>query len=151
MKQKYRLFRRKSGIYFLENRITKKQESLRTRDRVEATRLFHARNEAHQQPEINMHIAKAYLMAGDPAIVKRTWQAVMEEMGKTKTGATQARWVRATRDKAFERLQHLKLIETKAELLFTIMEKGTVSTNVFLRRIHNFALDMNWLPCPLDF
>ena len=23
---------------------------------------------------------------------------------------------------------------------------GTVSTNVYLRRIHNFALDMNWLP-----
>jgi hypothetical protein len=22
-------------------------------------------------------------------------------------------------------------------------------TNVFLRRIHNFALDMNWLPCPI--
>ncbi len=26
------------------------------------------------------------------------------------------------------------------------MHKGTVSTNVFLRRIQNFALDMNWLP-----
>ena len=26
------------------------------------------------------------------------------------------------------------------------MHNGTVSTNVFLRRIHNFALDMNWLP-----
>ena len=26
------------------------------------------------------------------------------------------------------------------------MHKGSVSTNVFLRRIHNFALDMNWIP-----
>jgi integrase len=30
-----------------------------------------------------------------------------------------------------------------------VLEKGTVATNVFLRRIHNFALDMNWLPCPI--
>src|ERR1051325_1813296 len=29
------------------------------------------------------------------------------------------------------------------------MEKGKVSTNIYLRRIHNFALGMNWLPCPI--
>lgn len=26
------------------------------------------------------------------------------------------------------------------------MKRGTVSTNVYLRRLHNFAVDMNWLP-----
>jgi len=26
---------------------------------------------------------------------------------------------------------------------------GTVATNVFLRRVHNFAIDMNWLPWPV--
>jgi integrase len=29
------------------------------------------------------------------------------------------------------------------------LEAGTVSTNVYLRRIHNFALDMTWLPWPV--
>jgi integrase len=29
------------------------------------------------------------------------------------------------------------------------MRTGTVSTNVFLRRLHNFCVDMNWLPWPL--
>ena len=29
------------------------------------------------------------------------------------------------------------------------MERGKVSTNVYLRRIHNFALAMNWLPVPV--
>jgi integrase len=29
------------------------------------------------------------------------------------------------------------------------MQAGTVSTNVFLRRIHNYALDMNWLLSPV--
>jgi len=25
-------------------------------------------------------------------------------------------------------------------------KSGSISTNIYLRRIHNFALDMNWLP-----
>jgi integrase len=29
------------------------------------------------------------------------------------------------------------------------MEQGTVSTNVYLRRIQNFAVDLQWLPCPI--
>ncbi len=38
------------------------------------------------------------------------------------------------------------LIETQAEHLLAVMRSGTVSTNAFLRKIHNFAVDMNWLP-----
>ena len=30
-----------------------------------------------------------------------------------------------------------------------MLESGTVATNVFLRRLHNFALDMGWLPWPV--
>jgi hypothetical protein len=30
-----------------------------------------------------------------------------------------------------------------------VLENGSISTNVYLRRIHNFALDMNWLPWPV--
>ena len=65
MKQKYRLFRRSNGIYFFQDRFTGKQESLRTRDKSEAQRLVHAHNEAHQQPFLNLQIAKAYLAGSD--------------------------------------------------------------------------------------
>jgi integrase len=41
------------------------------------------------------------------------------------------------------------IIETNGELLFKVLQSGTVSTNVFLRRLHNFCVDMNWLPWPL--
>ncbi len=41
------------------------------------------------------------------------------------------------------------IIETPAELLLRAMQAGTVSTNVYLRRLHNFCVDMNWLPWPL--
>jgi integrase len=30
-----------------------------------------------------------------------------------------------------------------------VLQLGTVSTNIYLRRLHNFCLDMNWLPWPL--
>ena len=30
-----------------------------------------------------------------------------------------------------------------------VLRRGTVSTNVYLRRLHNFCTDMNWLPWTL--
>jgi len=41
------------------------------------------------------------------------------------------------------------IIETPGELLLKVLQTGTVSTIVFLRRLHNFCVDMNWLPWPL--
>ena len=38
------------------------------------------------------------------------------------------------------------IIETNGDLLLKVMQAGTVSTNVYLRRLHNFCVDMNWLP-----
>ncbi len=78
MKMKYRLFKRNSGIFFIQDNATGRQESLKTRDKETARRLFNARNEAHQQPAINLQIARAYLMASDPAFMQRTWQNVMD-------------------------------------------------------------------------
>ena len=149
MKLRYRLFRKASGIYFIENRLTRQQKSLQTRDKESATRIFHAQNEAHEQPAINLQIARAYLMASDPLVVSRTWQHAMEEIVKTKHGSTQDRWMRGIKDKAFDLIRKTPLIETQAELLLNVLKQGTVSTNVHLRKIHNFCLDMNWLPWPV--
>jgi integrase len=41
------------------------------------------------------------------------------------------------------------IIETPGELLLKVMQAGTGSTNVFLRRLHNFCVNMNWLPWSL--
>ncbi len=42
------------------------------------------------------------------------------------------------------------IIETPGELLLKVLQTGKVSTNVFLRRLHNcFAWTWNWLPWPL--
>jgi hypothetical protein len=62
MKQRYRMFPRGS-VFYAEDTTTGKQESLKTKDRTEARRLLAAKNEAHVQPALNLHIARAYLSA----------------------------------------------------------------------------------------
>jgi integrase len=66
-----------------------------------------------------------------------------------KRGKTQLRWERASKDLAFDLIRDRTLLDTRAEHFLSVLEKGKVSTNVFLRRIHNFALDMRWLLAPV--
>jgi integrase len=146
MKQRYRAYRRENGIYYSLDTVTNKRNSLNTSDPEEARRFLNALNEACKQPAINLQIAQAYLQHSDPDYAKRTWQLVMDEMGRAKTGNTKKRWDVAMKDKAFDLIRSLTLIKTQGEHFFEALHKGTVSTNVFLRRVQNFALDMDWIP-----
>ncbi len=148
MRQRYRMFLR-GTVYWVQDNETRKQETLRTKDREEAERLLNVKNEAHRQPIINLHIARAYLMVGDPEAATRTWQGVMDEIVKLKEGETRRRWLVAVKDKALDGIRALAVLETRAEHFLRSLEKGKVSTNIYLRRIHNFALGMNWLPVPV--
>jgi integrase len=148
MKQRFRLFRRGSK-FWTEDAQTGKQESLRTGDRHEALTLLHAKNESFRQPAINLQIAQSYLRAIDPEIGKRTWQFAMDEIVKLKHGPTQERYIAAFFDEAFDLIRRIPLLQTHSSQILKVLEVGTVSTNVFLRRVHNFALDMQWLPWPL--
>ena len=145
MKNQYVLFRRRSGIFYVENCATHKQESLRTQDKAAAHRILNARNEAAWQPAINLQIARAYLMGADPSAADRTWQQVMDAMALTKRGNTRLRWESAMRERPSDTIRHLKLLETHPDHFLAMMARGTVCTNIFLRRLHNFALDMDWL------
>ena len=149
MNARYRMYRRHRGVFYLFDRHTGKRESLQTADESVARRLLHAQNEAHQQPLINRQIARAYLAVGDPHITRRTWQEVMNEIINLKTGVTQARWQVASKDPAFELIRHLPVFETQPDHFLRVLERGRVSTNVYLRRLHNFALDMGWLSWPV--
>ena len=55
----------------------------------------------------------------------------------------------ACKDHAFDLIRNLKLTETRAEEFWQVLKAGTVSTNVYLRRLHNFAVDMNWVLSPI--
>jgi integrase len=148
MKKRFILYRR-GETYYLEDTVTRKQQSLHTKDRPTAERLLHAKNEAEQQTAVNLQIARAYLAASDPQIATRNWRFVMDEMAKLKKGPTLERWERAMKDPAFDVIRSLPVLETRPEHFLRVLEGGKVSSNVFLRRLHNFALDMTWLPWPV--
>ena len=150
MKRRFILYRRKrGGMFYLEDTQSKKQESLHTKNRADAVSVLNARNESTRQPQLNLQIAKAYLSGTDSSVTTRTWQTAIESLTNSKSGANQHRWRIAARDKAFAPLLPRVIIETPGELLLNVIQAGTVSTNVYLRRLHNFCVDMNWLPWPL--
>ncbi len=103
-------------------------------------------NEAGQQPAMNLSLARVYLRHSDPLVSTRTWQTVLEEIIRTKTGNNQTRWMVMAKSKWMDPIRHRLLIETQAEHLLHVLQCGKVSINVYLRRMHNFAIDMNWLP-----
>ncbi len=146
MKERYRLFLRRKSVYYAFDNTTKKFESLKTKDKAQAERLLLAMNEAGKQPAMNLSLARVYLKHSDPMVSERTWQHVLNEIIKLKSGPTQYRWQSAAKDKAFDLIRNRLLIETQPEHFLEVLRKGTVSTNAYLRKTHNFALDMNWLP-----
>ena len=152
MKQRFRLYRRAaSGRFYAQDSLTGKQESLKTSDRTEALRLLNAKNEAAYHPAFNAQLARTYLAIGDSAIGGRTWQVVMDALVRTKRGdpATGKRYALAFQQSCFDELRGLPLLETRPEHFLSVLERGTVSTNVFLRRLHYFAVRMTWLPWPI--
>ena len=150
MKRRFILYRRKlGGTFYLEDTETRKQESLGTKDRAEATALLNARNESVRQPQLNLQIAKAYLAGSDSGVSTRTWQNALDAIVETKSGSTQDRWRRAAKEKALDLIRDRVIIETQAEHLLSCLKAGTVSTNLHLRKLHNFCLSMNWLPWPI--
>jgi integrase len=151
MKTRYRLTRRGSrgDTFYCVDTKTRMRTSLHTADADAAQQIVQAKNQAERQPILNLQIAKAYLAGTDNGITKRTWRDAIETLTATKQGANQERWRRVAKDKALGLLLPKVIMETPGELLLKVMQNGTVSTNIYLRRLHNFCLDMNWLPWPL--
>jgi len=137
----------KSGYYYWQDNDTGKQATLGTTDKREAQRLLHAKNESYCTPTsaINLQIARAYLDAADPKLHTRTWQQVMEQIVSEKSGETRVRWVTAIHDKNFDALRNLPMLETRADHFLAALADRKVSTNYYLRRVHNYALGMDWL------
>jgi len=151
MKTRYRLTRRgiRGDTFYCVDKTTGKRTSLHTTNEDEARQIVEAKNNSERQPVLNLQIAKAYLAGTDNGIATRTWQSALESLINTKEGENQRRWRVAARDRAFMPLLPRIIIETPGEVLLKVLQTGKVSTNVFLRRLHNFCVDMNWLPWPL--
>ena len=151
MKTRFRLITRgeRGKQFYCVDSETGKRVSLKTKDRDAAKQIVLAKNQALRQPNLNLHIAKAYPAGTDSGVTTRTWQNALDALIESKQGSTKERWIRAAKDRALAAIKHKPIIETHAESLFSALKLGTVSTNVHLRKLHNFCLAMNWLPWPL--
>ena len=121
MKSRFIPFNR-AGVYYSEDIVTRAQHSSPPKDEAEALTLLHSKNEAHRQPVLNLHIARAYLTATDPEVAKRTWQVPMDEMTKTKTGPTRTRHEVAMKDKSFNLICNLPILETDFAYFLKVLE-----------------------------
>ena len=148
MRQRFYLFKR-GGLYYLQDGITGKQQSLRTRSRTEAERLWHARNEATANPQINVALARVYLSANDPRMLARTWEEVIEEFCSRGKPQTQSFRRRKVRHRAFEAIRRKPLVETTADDFLSVLKIAGVMGSACLRSIHNLAIGLGWLPWPI--
>ena len=148
MKQRFWLFKRGS-VFYLQDSETGKKDSLGTRDPKQAERLRAARNEAVEKPLLGLTPGRAYLSAYDPNLVERKWQQVMEEFCKHGRLSSRERCERAFKSAPFAKLRSKKIVETTPDDLRAVLSDNQPSTNHFLRRMHNLAVGMGWLPWPL--
>ena len=151
MKERFKMFRRKGGMFYARDTATRSKESLGTKDREQASRLVAAKNQAQEQPALNKGMAKVYLAAASPEFALRTWTDVMEKYVTSGAESSKDRKERAFRSRPYVGLHKLKLIDTAAEHLFAVLEhqKAGNSTHHYLRRLHNFALHLGWLLAPV--
>ena len=148
MKNKYTLFRR-GPVYYIQDSETGKQTSLRTKNEVEARSLLNARNEAQRQPILNLHLARAYLTASDPAFVERTWQGVMDQLQARGKESSREQYIAMFRLTAYDAMRHKKLMETTADDFLAVFKLNKPSVNHFLKRLHSFALSLGWIAIPI--
>jgi integrase len=146
---KYRLYRCSNDVFYWQENSSRKQRTLRTTDKREAERLLNAMNEAHRQPTLNLNLARAYLAAHDPKMAQRIWQALMNEMVTHGIPSTQARCAQGFRSKAYDPIRNKSLVQTTGEDLLAIIHANGNCVAHYLRRLHNLALDLGWLPWPI--
>jgi len=146
---KYRLYRRRNGVFYWQDNGSQKQGTLRTTDKREAERLLNAMNESHRQPTLNLNLARAYLAAHDPKMAQRSWQALMDEMATHGIPTTQQRCARGFRSKAYDPIRNKPLIQTTSSDLLAIIHANGNCVAHYLRRLHNLAVDLGWLAWPI--
>jgi len=151
MKDRYSLYRRSNGIYYAQDTVSRHQESLKTRHKSAALRLMAAKNQAVAQPALNLAMAKTYMQGKSPEFATRTWAEVITEIAYNYHGPTLERWLRVTRSKPFDVIRNLKLVETDSPHFLQVLRhpRAGNSTNLWLRRLHNYTLDMGWLLMPV--
>jgi hypothetical protein len=151
MQDRYWLFRRENGVYYIQDRTMGRQESLKTKDKAVAKQMLAARNQASAQPMLNVAMAKAYLVAKSPEMFTRTWSDAMKHVEQGYQGPTLERWRKVMISEPFQSLLKLPLLYTDSAHFLAVLchPRAGVSANVWLRILHNRVLDLGWILSPV--
>ena len=156
MSNRYRIYIRgkNSGgkVWMIQDNQTGKRESLRTTDKNEALEMLLLRNRPHKDAGFHARMARTHTLVSNPQNADRTWQSVMADVENDKTdkaGNTKKRYKIAFASKPFDHIRHLFVASTSADDFKKVLKAGGVSTNMYLSRLHNYALGMNWLLVPI--
>jgi integrase len=132
-------------MWYGEEAATCRQFSLRARDEQVATTKIHALCEALRNPLLNRDIGRIYLAGADPSLATRTWQEMMNVYSEGGKKSSVERKEREFASDVYDPVRDLTLNETRADHFLAVLKAGGSSTNHYLRRIRNFARDMDWL------
>lgn len=148
---RYRMYERadRGGTYYWEDSMSRQQGSLKTKNREDAEKLLHAKNETARQPHLNRELGRVYIKAADPAMATRTWQDVMDSYCDRQhlRESSLDRTRRAFAGRQFDPIRKVVVTETSTEAFLSLLEKArNSSTNHYLRRLHNYAMNLGWLP-----
>ena len=151
MRNRYRMYQRSGGSFYAKDRKTGHSFSLATSDQREATRLITAKNQSTEQSCLNSAMAKVYLSAQSPEFLTRTWGNLIDLVAQGYQGATAVRWKKFAKSPPLRLLVNLPLYQTEAVHFLAVLDhkKAGVSTNVWLRILHNRALNLGWLIAPV--
>ena len=151
MQDKFRLYRRPNGMFYAEEYHTRHRESLQTKDEARS-----APPDCRQEP--SRHPARFQSGNGEgvsqgprPAVLRAHVESVSDAVQHTYEGPTKARWEKFIRSEPMQGVLEKKLIQTTSSDFLAVLNhpEAGVSTNVFLRILHNRALDLGWIVQPV--
>jgi hypothetical protein len=150
MQDRYWMFQRK-GVFYVQDKLSGKQKSLKTRDAAAAKRMLAGKNQATEQPQMNLAMAKVYLSCKSDEMLARTWDDVMKEMEQAYSGSTLARWRTQIKSVPFQGLRKLPLLHTESSHFLAVLRhpRAGTSSQKWLRILHNRALDLGWILAPV--
>jgi len=150
MKARYRLIRRgiRGGAFYSVDTKTGRRTSLGTPTRTRPRKSSRPRTSPSASrcsiSKLPKPIWPGQTAASPPALAAGNGDAHGRQ-----AGSQPRTLVACATDRALAPLLPRTIVDTPGELMLKVLQSGTVSTNVFLRRLHNFCLDMNWLAWPL--
>jgi hypothetical protein len=152
MKNRYGMYRRRNGWFYTQDRFTRQQKSLRTKDRREAELLVSAQNEAGRFSAMNLMIARAYLTPSHPTYILRTWREVIDTLLEgLASDPKREKWQRIKAGSPFSTLKKVSLFYTEPFHFWKVLKhpKASPATQRWLRQLQNYALSLGWLLRPV--